>query len=1419
MAIIDPPYRPYEALGTEPQLPFDNMELPAPPIEPAQTVTPQQQTDRADLQRRAMSQARFGLGEVDPQKVTKAIAEAPTPFEQSFQASFMRNNEVAGFFKNIANAPADFLDPNYKVFDDVKGTKYENYWTSFVGVRNKPYADYLKTKIDQEENWKKLEDASGMGSFFGGLAAGFASPTILLPGAGWIRGANGVISMARSAAYSAGLGALGAVIQEGALQMQQETRTGTESWFNIGGAAALSGVLGGGLARHYSRQETDTAVKALGLLSDVLNTGDLSAANVRLFTREELSVDGSIAGWASGLLAPFIPNLRNQRAMNPQTRAVMQMLAESTLYNKINTEGGSAAPGGAAETLMKVLQHSTNKAGLGAIDEGFAAYSKAGGELNFDMFKREVSGALRRDDTHADPTIDKLAKRLRAEVFEPLRVRAVEEGLIPADLDIKGAESYLTRMYLRDMIIAKQGLPDGFEAAVLPWYRERAEQSYAAHMEKTNKQIGRLQKEIDLLSMDTQQRQQALFDIESGVARAEQENPVGFEVLNEIAGMRQEAARLRAKGDEAGAKRLLQDATNTLKGSKEAMALKQTTDAFQREKNMINKGFGGVEEKFNKLQEQLADLDDSIITSMKRLITRGRKMERELSKIGTEDELAEKVRGLMDDFAQAGEGFDNSLQRLGDMRSKMEAEVQALNEKRSTIDAGDKTNLEKIKQINDETMKAQAVLKKVRDQISRAEASNSRYKKKLDKIADRIELAETIDVQELKKAVQDAVDEVVESVADTVFKKNMRAQRLLERQADLDPALVKAEVDRRLEKKKLWEQKFYQRWGNGTTLDGKFKPDFESIAKDATDDVMRQITRTDFTNMGAASPSYMIAATRGPLKERVLPVPDSILEPFLENDITKIVPYYTRMMSAQIALSRMSKQLGGNGAPHLKDIIENLNTSYDNMIKGLAKAESVEEARAFVGRDASVWDAAKGLFGRGDDLSKVKEKLNTAINKERGQAIHDVESLRDIMLGRFAGEQHASGKGRLLRAGSQMSYVKDSGGFLVSSFADIYRPAMVFGIKPYMEAAGHLLSQSDGAIKAIKEIEKAGLISDRVTHGMVASFAEIGNPYADGTSAERLLNNLTKVATKWNGIALMQDFMESMTGFMAQERLIESMLKKNNTRLTSFLGIDEQSGMAGRVRAMLEKHMLDEDGVRIANTEAWTDKRAADAFRNALYKDTASTIIRPGNADVPLFFKTPVGQLLFQYRSFALAANQRILLRGLQEDGARFVSGLIGMTTIGMFVSQIKAARQGAEGYERWKKQAENPGFWIAEGLDNSGIFTAMFEVSNTVEKATKAGGFSFNPIKSPIVGAFGGKQEVDTQRTWGKGLGETMFGPGISIPFDTMRALNTGRKMLAGEELTTGDKRAPMRVVPFATMLGPKEAAQFLAGDSVWMR
>ncbi|MCP5116910.1 MAG: hypothetical protein GY953_39290 [bacterium] len=89
------------------------------------------------------------------------------------------------------------------------------------------------------------------------------------------------------------------------------------------------------------------------------------------------------------------------------------------------------------------------------------------GMLTFRQFKEEISFAMRRGDKHHIPEVAEAARTMRKRVFDPLKDIAIEKGLLPEDVRVETAVSYLTRVYNVEKIIAER--KHWVEEIVTPW--------------------------------------------------------------------------------------------------------------------------------------------------------------------------------------------------------------------------------------------------------------------------------------------------------------------------------------------------------------------------------------------------------------------------------------------------------------------------------------------------------------------------------------------------------------------------------------------------------------------------------------------------------------------------------------------------------------------------------------------------------------------------------------------------------------------------------------------------------------------------------------------------------------------------------------------------------------------------------------
>ncbi|OAZ08044.1 hypothetical protein TH4_18475 [Thalassospira tepidiphila MCCC 1A03514] len=299
-----------------------------------------------------------------------------------------------------------------------------------------------------------------------------------------------------------------------------------------------------------------------------------------------------------------------------------------------------------------------------------------------------------------------------------------------------------------------------------------------------------------------------------------------------------------------------------------------------------------------------------------------------------------------------------------------------------------------------------------------------------------------------------------------------------------------------------------------------------------------------------------------------------------------------------------------------------------------------------------------------------------------------------------------------------MNYLRLLGGMTLSAIPDIARPVMVHGLGRVMgDGLGPMVKNFKAFRLAGDEVRQAGTALDMVLDSRSMAIADVADDFGRHSKFERGIRyaadrfGVVSLMAPWNaavkqfaGVVTMSralDGVDKWTKGIADTATVENLARA---------GIDED--MARRIASEFAAHGDNVDGVKLANTANWTDRKAVQAFRAMIVKDVDRTIVTPGQ-DKPLWMSTELGAVIGQFKSFSIASTQRVFLAGLQQRDAAFLSGMSMMVGLGMLSYYLKAK---AAGYE----PTDNPGTWIAEGVDRSGSLGWFFEVNNLAEKLTR---------------------------------------------------------------------------------------------------
>lgn len=1300
-------------------------------------------------------------------------------FVDTVAAAFRQDNTLvstAQFLQDITGFGDDY-DRNYSAWDEIKGTPYEDHWSAFVSSNSAAETAMLRERIDRENDDRRTLAAAGLGGVFASMGASILDPSILIPVGGQLKAsASGGFSLTRSALSAARAGLVGSAATEAILQGTQETRPLTDSLVTIGTSTVLSGLLGAGSAAFFTRAEEKAAGRALARLIDDGGEGgapgSVGAAAVNDLTTADLSVAGGAANSVAEATRFISPNQRANFRASARARQFTQELSENTLYQDMHAAGRST--GAAVETAARSRVNSLMLQGMQAHNDLFSNMKKAGINMSRQEFEEAVGRAMRRGDTGDNDFVSQAAQAWRKRVFDPFKDEAIDMGLLPPDVSTDTAASYFSRLWNKERLTAQE--PE-FKQRVTDYYENIVRQDYEGSVESLAKRQARLEQEIADLRMTPDERVETLNRLKAAGKALDEANPEVVDRVSLINDLRRYAKAADEAGNTNGAK-IARDQIAVLEaeGGDALKNYKAERRKLRSRFKRVDLNYAGMTERADKILTAIDDVEERNLRSLSRVVQKGRKLEREMARL-TPKALASRIEDLRMSFTKLADEAKGAVDRAGKALYDNAGKAQKNPDGAEAFDAATKAKIEK--------------------EIARQQARADR----LESIALRLETAENFDPAMTMVELKKSVDDLVMEASHTSLERGGKIERLKERLSRLDPKLIDERVKALEAAHKRLGLEHNGRWATKMDVDSA-SPSFRQAAREIADDVFDKLTGRNHGDNASANPEYMTPISRGPMKDRTFNVPDELIEDFLEDNALTVAERYSRTMASEIELTRRF------GRADMRDQLDEIKFDYDRIRQQINSAADDAEARKIL----------KGIVGR--DVPKTREAMLKFLRDDEKGAVHDLMGVRDLIRGTYKATENASNYGRTVRGLMAFNYVRSMGGALAANLTEVYRPAMVHGLRRYFgQGLAPLVTNMKAVKMSIKEAQLAGQVTERVLQNRMMSLGEIGDPYRQGTAMERLLQNGSRVASKWNGLVYWTDAMKSISSVMSQNRILEGALKGKDTRLLAYLGIDTR--MSKRVAAQFAEHGEVLDGVHVANTEAWADDEAVRAFRAAVSKDVDSIIVTKSVGDVPLFANTPTGKLLLQFRNYSLAAHQRVTLRAMQEAPHRFVTGIVAMTSLGMLAATLRAWRGGEDSWRKFEESASNPGYLIGEGLDMSGLFALPVEVGNTVEKVQPFG-FSFNPIKAPLRAAGklvnpessmqGGSVRFSQRGPWG-----AVLGPSFGLGEDLVTASQLPAAAASGK-VTKKQKRSAARVVPFNSYLGLREMLQAMQGDSPYL-
>lgn len=400
-------------------------------------------------------------------------------------------------------------------------------------------------------------------------------------------------------------------------------------------------------------------------------------------------------------------------------------------------------------------------------------------------------------------------------------------------------------------------------------------------------------------------------------------------------------------------------------------------------------------------------------------------------------------------------------------------------------------------------------------------------------------------------------------------------------------------------------------------------------------------------------------------------VKDEFLDEFLVKDWESLFDSYINSMSSRV---RLAERFGADEG--------------DFMMKG-----HIETIR----------DRYQAAHRQAENAGKTKQAGE--IKKAMESDIHDIEAMRDTLLGNYRGmgDVHPENRGVItaLRTARSLNVASMLNSVLISSLPDLARVITAHGAKNYSKALARSIS-SIGLEKLPKDqLGKMASAADRASSMRLQQIADIddGMPLSKVEQGARYVSDK---ALTFSGLKHLNALNKTMVGIMSGDKIASTVMKGGGSKLLKRLGVNSDE-VAEQIKKYARK---EEDGMYTLNVDRWDNHAAAESIEAAIIKEADKIVLTPGIGDKPLLMHGEVAKTIFQFKNFILAATNRLLIPLMQEQGARKWVEIYSLMSMGAMSYYAGAFFAGRE-------PSDDPAVILKESIDRAGLAGYAMEMVN----------------------------------------------------------------------------------------------------------
>lgn len=487
---------------------------------------------------------------------------------------------------------------------------------------------------------------------------------------------------------------------------------------------------------------------------------------------------------------------------------------------------------------------------------------------------------------------------------------------------------------------------------------------------------------------------------------------------------------------------------------------------------------------------------------------------------------------------------------------------------------------------------------------------------------------------------------------------------------------------------------------------------------------------------------------------------------FLSKDIWRMLDNYSNSTTPVLAFDRLARSRGFKDSSELKEwYLKNIEADYDELMQGISGNDALKLNRSkkkdFRNLN-DLWDQQLNLAGKSGDLFGIGfARFNRRLRQytaERMLGSAALSSLTDPFVAPF-------------RQGI-FNAIQD---WLVPFCGQIAGRNKAFKInKQDINDLGFALETQMGKI-AKKIYDNDDLLIEQKWWQSIAE------------PAVNMFGNIT-------GLSQINDLTQSFAGHISISRTLRNIArkfqtgkisKKNEVRLRQ-ISISPES----------ERHIYDmwkesggkDRGAYYSNLQDWnlnSDARiqAFQEFTTSISRDIQHSTLRSSKSEQPAFYNSFLGGMVFRFKDYLLAANQKLLLSGLQKLGMREYEVMLASTLL-LAQGSLTYVLNGLAKDPTGENIDLSPERLLREGLDRSALLGLFGEPINIFQKQGWLPGQTVSRYQS-------------------RGLVGNWMGPEVGVADDFKNALIDPliNKLKDEGGYTTKDALAILRLIPFQNL------------------